>query len=76
MPRTSNINKPVIHATARPGTSHTSPRAIKLQQRRAAALDYRLEGHPFWKIGKALNVNASTAHDYIVRGLRFSLSAT
>jgi hypothetical protein len=39
----------------RPGTSYTSPNAIKLQQRRAAALDYRLQGHAFWKIGKALN---------------------
>jgi hypothetical protein len=29
----------------RPGTSYTSPNAIKLQQRRAAALDYRLQGH-------------------------------
>ena len=42
----------------RPGTSYTSPNAIKLQQRRATALDYRLQGHPFWKIGKALNCQA------------------
>jgi hypothetical protein len=38
----------------RPGTSYTSPNAIKLQQRRAAALDYRLQGHAYHWIAKAL----------------------
>src|SRR5215469_3570722 len=54
----------------RPGTSYTSPNAIKLQQRRATALDYRLQGHPFWKIGKALNCHPSTAQSYVVRAMK------
>ena len=54
----------------RPGTSYTSPNAIKLQQRRAAALDYRLQGHPFWKIGKALNCHPSTAQSYVIRAMK------
>src|SRR5215471_9872121 len=54
----------------RPATSYTSPNAIKLQQRRAAALDYRLQGHPYWKIGKALGVHSSTAQSYVVRAMK------
>ena len=54
----------------RPATSYTSPNAIKLQQRRATALDYRLQGHPFWKIGKALNCHPSTAQSYVVRAMK------
>jgi hypothetical protein len=54
----------------RPGTSYTSPNAIKLQQRRATALDYRLQGHPFWKIGKALNCHPSTAQSYVVHAMK------
>ena len=54
----------------RPATSYTSPNAIKLQQRRATALDYRLQGHPFWKIGKALNCHPSTAQSYVVHAMK------
>jgi len=54
----------------RPGTSYTSPRALRLQQRRARALDYRLQGHPFWKIGKALNCHPSTAQSYVIRAMK------
>ena len=54
----------------RPATSYTSPNAIKLQQRRATALDYRLQGYPFWKIGKALNCHPSTAQSYVVRAMK------
>ena len=54
----------------RPGTSYTSPNAIKLQQRRAAALDYRLQGHAYHRIAKALGCHPSTAHDYVVKALR------
>ena len=54
----------------RPATSYTSPNAIKLQQRRATALDYRLQGHPFWKIGKALNCHPSTAQSYVIRAMK------
>jgi hypothetical protein len=41
-----------------------------LQQRRATALDYRLQGHPFWKIGKALNCHPSTAQSYVIRAMK------
>ena len=54
----------------RPATSYTSPNAIKLQQRRAAALDYRLQGHAYHRIAKALGCHPSTAHDYVVKPLR------
>ena len=54
----------------RPGTSYTSPNAIKLQQRRAAALDYRLQGYAYHRIAKALGCHPSTAHDYVVKALR------
>jgi hypothetical protein len=54
----------------RPGTSYTSPNAITLQQRRAAALDYRLQGHPFWRIGRALNCHSSTAQSYVIRAMK------
>jgi len=70
MPRTSNINRPAIRARARPNTSHTSPRQIELQKKRAAALDFRLQGYAFHRIGKEFGVNASTAHDWVVRAMR------
>ena len=54
----------------KPATSYTSPNAIKLQQRRAAALDYRLQGHAYHRIAKALGCHPSTAHDYVVKALR------
>jgi hypothetical protein len=54
----------------RPGTSYTSPNAIKLQQRRAAALDYRLQGRAYYWIAKTLGCHPSTAHDYVVKALR------
>jgi hypothetical protein len=54
----------------RPGTSYTSPHAIKLQQRRSAALDYRLRGHAYHQIAKAMSCHPSTAHDYVVKALR------
>jgi DNA-binding CsgD family transcriptional regulator len=41
-----------------------------LQQRRAAALDYRLQGHPYWKIGKALGCHPSTAQSYVIRAMK------
>ena len=53
----------------RPGTSYTSPNAIKLQQRRATALDYRLQGHAYHRIAKVLGCHPSTAHDYVVKAL-------
>jgi hypothetical protein len=41
-----------------------------LQQRRATALDYRLQGHAYHRIAKALGCHPSTAHDYVVKALR------
>jgi hypothetical protein len=50
--------------------SHTSPKSIRLAQKRSAALDYRLQGHPYWKIGKALGCHPSTAQSYVVRAMK------
>jgi DNA-binding CsgD family transcriptional regulator len=54
----------------RPGTSYTAPEAIKLRQRRSAALDYRLQGHSYHRIAKAMNCHPSTVHDYVVRAMK------
>jgi hypothetical protein len=59
----------------RPATSYTSPNAIKLQQRRAAALEYRLQGHAYHRIAKALSCHPSTAHDYVVKAMRDMIPA-
>jgi hypothetical protein len=50
--------------------SHTSPKSIRLAQKRSAALDYRLQGHPYWKIGKALGCHPSTAQSYVIRAMK------
>src|SRR6516225_4218369 len=50
--------------------SNTSPRAISLAKRRSAALDYRLQGHPYWKIAKALHCHPSTAHSLVVAAMK------
>src|SRR6516165_11771470 len=54
----------------RPATSYTSPNAIKLQQRRATALDYRLQGHAYHRIAKALGCHPSTAQSYVIRAMK------
>jgi hypothetical protein len=41
-----------------------------LAQKRSAALDYRLQGHPYWKIGKALGVHSSTAQSYVIHAMK------
>jgi hypothetical protein len=53
----------------RPKTSYTSPRAIKQRQRQAAALDLRLQGHAYHRIGNELHCHPSTAHDLVVKAL-------
>jgi hypothetical protein len=50
----------------RPGTSYTSPRALRLRQRRARALDYRLQGRSYKAIGEAMKIHPSTAQDYVI----------
>jgi hypothetical protein len=54
----------------RPGTSYTSPRALRLQQRRAKALDYRLQGRSYKAIGEAMKIHPSTAQDYVIHCMR------
>ena len=41
----------------RPGTAYTSPRALRLQQRRARALDYRLQVRSYTAIGEAMKIH-------------------
>jgi hypothetical protein len=33
-------------------------------------LDYRLQGHPYWKIAKALHCHPSTAHSLVVAAMK------
>jgi hypothetical protein len=54
----------------RPATSYTSPRALRLQQRRAKALDYRLQGRSYKAIGQTMKIHPSTAQDYVIRAMR------
>ena len=49
--------------------SHTSPRAIRLQQRRAEALDYRLRGYRYYQISKEMRCNPSTVHDLVCEAM-------
>lgn len=49
--------------------SHTSPRELELQKKRAEALDYRMQGHTFALIGETMGVDPSTAHDWVVRAM-------
>src|SRR6516225_4752409 len=44
-----------------PGTSYTSRRALRLQQRRARALDDRLQGRSYKAIGEAMKIHPATA---------------
>jgi hypothetical protein len=50
--------------------SHTSPKVIRLTEKRRAALDYRLQGHPYWKIGKSLHCHPSTAQSYVIHAMK------
>ena len=45
--------------------SHSSPRAIRLEQRKQEALDLKLDGHSFRRIGKMMHVHHSTAESYV-----------
>jgi hypothetical protein len=56
-------------AIQRPGTSHSSPRALALAQRRKEAFDYRLQGHSYAAIGEQMKCDPSTAHSYVVHCL-------
>ena len=44
---------------ARPNTCSTSPRSIRAAQRRAEALDLRVQGHPYSVIGRHLGVSTA-----------------
>src|SRR6516165_10362511 len=54
----------------RVANSHTSPKVIRLTEKRRAALDYRLQGHPYWKIGKSLHCHPSTAQSYVIHAMK------
>jgi hypothetical protein len=54
----------------RPNTSYTSPRAIRLAQRRAECLDYRLQGHSYRVIGETMHISPACAHEYVCRCLK------
>jgi hypothetical protein len=54
----------------RPNTSYTSPRAIRLAQRRAECLDYRLQGHSYRSIGQQMHISPACAHEYVCRCLK------
>jgi DNA-binding NarL/FixJ family response regulator len=49
--------------------SHTSPRAIRLQQRRAEALHYRLQGFSYYQISKEMRCNPSTVHNLVCEAM-------
>ncbi len=53
-----------------PRTSHTSPQMIEVRKRHAQALDYRKQGLSYAVIGELLRVRATTAHDYVIKGMR------
>jgi hypothetical protein len=57
------------HWVQRPNTSHTSPGSIRLQQRRAQALQLRLAGKPYRAIAKELKCSPQTAFNYIVTAM-------
>jgi hypothetical protein len=52
------INKPHRHPR---GRARTSARAIKLKQRQADVLTYRMQGHSYAAIGKQLGISPDTA---------------
>src|SRR5262249_16447256 len=54
----------------RPGSSYTSPQAIKLAQRRAECLDYRLQGRSYRAIAETMRISSSLAHEYVCRALK------
>jgi hypothetical protein len=57
------MTEQIIKAHRHPrGRAKTSVRAIKLKQRQADVLTYRLAGHSFAAIGKQLGISPDTAH--------------
>jgi DNA-binding CsgD family transcriptional regulator len=69
---TEQINKKrnAVYVRRHPrGRSATSARAIRIKQRQAEVLTYRLNGHSYSAIGKQMHIDASTAHNYMVQAL-------
>ena len=60
-------NKRAVKST--PKTAYTSPRQIKLRERRSAVLNYRLQGHSCARIAKHFGCAPSTVHDDIVKAM-------
>ena len=50
-----------------------SPRAIAVAQKRAQAMEYRLQGRTFFDIGKALGVTPGRAHQLVDEALAATL---
>lgn len=69
MARFKTIGKKRKPGGQRVNNSHTSPKEIELQKKRAEALDYRQQGHTFEAIGEAMGVDKSTAHNWVVQAL-------
>jgi DNA-binding CsgD family transcriptional regulator len=57
------------HRNKSPARSHTSPKAIRLQQRRAEALDYRLQGYSYHQISKEMRCNPSTVYNLVCEAM-------
>jgi hypothetical protein len=48
-------------------------RMLRLRQRRAEALDHRLQGRSFRDIARTMRVNVATAHSYVVAAMQDTL---
>jgi DNA-binding CsgD family transcriptional regulator len=57
-------------AIQRPNTSNTSPASIKLQKRRAAALELRERGRSYRSIAQELKCSPQTVLNYVVAAIR------
>ena len=57
------------HSNRSPRRSHTSPKAIRLQQRRGEALHYRLRGFSYYQISKEMRCNPSTVHNLVCEAM-------
>ncbi len=68
MPRSKTIGLPP-KGKQTVKNSHTSPREIEARMKRAAALEYRIQGLTFAAIGERMGVDTSTAHDWVVRAI-------
>jgi DNA-binding CsgD family transcriptional regulator len=57
-------------AIQRPNTSNTSPASIRLQKRRAQALELRERGHSYRTIAQELKCSPQTVLNYVAEAMR------